>query len=128
MKKYLFVLFIAIIFFACKKNNTQNLQLTGVYNELSPYSGNTQLNFINSNEVVVTGGQLNNQFFVSSHINDFQIDGQRILFIADSGGIKNITTFWFEFEGIDSLILSTCDFGVPCYAASYYLTFTKQGK
>jgi hypothetical protein len=127
MKKYLFVLFLAITVIACKKTDNQNIEPSGIYNEVSPYGGNTRLNFVNSNKIIIAGGQLNNQFFMSLDTNVYQIINQRILFISDSANIKDTTAFWLQLTGSDSLTLSTCSFGVPCYASGSYFIFKKQG-
>jgi hypothetical protein len=125
VKKYLLFLIIGIVFFDCKKNNSGSSVLTGVYNEVLPYNENTRLNFINSDNVVISGGQLNNQPALLLGKNDYQIIGQKILFISDSVGIKDTTIFYFKLAGGDSLELRTCPFGDICMVESFSYLFKK---
>ena len=114
MKKCLRVLVLTILLVACKKN-TASVSLSGIYTEIAPVPGNTLLNFINGHTVIVAGGQLFNSSFHATDTNRYQISNQRILFIADSSGTKDSTVLWLTLFGSDSLSLSPCEPGIPCY-------------
>jgi len=107
------VLFLAILFGACKKTSTP-VSLSGIYTEISPMPHNTELNFINSHTVIVAGGQLFNPSYYATDTNEYQISNLRILFIADSSGTKDTTARWLTFFGSDSLSLSPCPPDAPC--------------
>ncbi|HSZ85792.1 MAG TPA: hypothetical protein VK787_07160 [Puia sp.] len=125
MKKDLLFLFIIIITSSCRKNSAPGNELSGTYNEVFPDAGNTHLNFINSSQVIISGVQLNSQTVKPLNLNAYQINGQRIFFISDSANKKDTTALWFELEGSDVLILTSCPPGAPCAYSITYFIFKK---
>jgi hypothetical protein len=129
MLKYILYLSIIIIWVACKKTNnntTTTNTLLGVYNEVIPDNQTTQLDFIDSNTVIVSGEKLSNQPSLLLGTNKYQINNGQVVFYSDSANIKDTTRIWFMKESVDTLRLSTCPFGSSCMIQSFNYWFKKQ--
>jgi hypothetical protein len=125
MRKFLVLLFIFTPFFACKKDNNNNLPLFGIYNEVIPVNQNTQLDFLDSYHVVVSGSKIQTQPTLLLGTNLYHINGNQIAFFSDSVNIKDTTTLYFKQFGGDSLFLSTCPYGADCMIQTYAYIFAK---
>jgi hypothetical protein len=129
MLKYILLLSIVLIWFACKKtNNTNNTNntLLGIYNEVIPYNQTTQLDFIDSNTVIISGEKLSNQPSLLLGTTTYQINNGQMVFYSDSSNIKDTTRIWFMKESVDSFRLSTCPFGSSCMIQSFMYAFKKK--
>jgi|SRR5580698_6004750 hypothetical protein len=123
--KFLVLLIIFLIFFACSKTNNNQIPLSGVYNEIMPDSQSTQLDFIDSNTVIVSRAKLSNQPTLLLGTNKYQLSNGQIAFFSDSASIKDTTRFWYMLSGSDSLAFSTCKFGDFCMLETFSYQFKK---
>jgi hypothetical protein len=94
-----------------------------------PTAGRTSLNFINSHQVTVFGYDLSGQELLSPDTLGYVLTTIQsrdwIYFISDSAGVKDSTGFYYEFTSQGGFELSTCPFGVFCFAMVNYFDFTR---
>ncbi|HLY71260.1 MAG TPA: hypothetical protein VKR53_16110 [Puia sp.] len=130
MLKFILLLSVIMILFACKKNNTNNSNsstLSGVYDEVIPYDQTTRLDFVNGNTVIISGEKLINQPSLRLGTNQYQINTNgQLVFYSDSANIKDTTALWFMKESVDTLRLSTCPFDFSCMIQTFTYAFKKQ--
>ncbi|HSZ86180.1 MAG TPA: hypothetical protein VK787_09130 [Puia sp.] len=129
MLKYILLLLVVFIWFACKKTsnpgNTSG-ELSGVYNEVIPDSPGTKLDFTSSNTVIVSGKKLSNQPSLLLGTNKYLLNNGELVFYSDSASIKDTTTIWFNTASADTLWLRTCPFGSSCMIETFSYAFKKQ--
>lgn len=125
----------ALLALACRKavNNSDSPNLSGSYTEATPTAGAMTLNFVGSNNVIVSGNRSSlAQFFWDSIPSpdtlQYIADSAFISFIVANGGHSDTLTCAFDRlagNGI-GLSLPECPDGQPCYMlAPNQVTFQK---
>src|ERR1700722_16143178 len=105
MKGYLVSAALIIAAFGCNKNNQdgQAAIFSGVYVEKAPIVNGSQLNFINSDNVIISvDKQLVNQSSTLRGYFKYQIANNKIAFISSSMAQSDTITYLFQAIGKDS--------------------------
>ncbi len=122
MKGYLILTVLIIVAFSCKKDS-QNVFFSGQFVEKTPNINGSQLNFVNSNDVIITGGWLVDSPNTTTDTFRYKINNERITFISISGSQSDTAKFLFQTLGKDSLLLNSCTCACP---ANPFLLFIKE--
>jgi hypothetical protein len=102
---------------ACKKGTASTTAFSGIYVEQDPTGSTLRLNFIGKDQVIVTGGKLNNQTWTAtSDTFNLQLNSTNIFFI-DPANSSNSAEYWYHLiakDGANELGLSPCPPGMSC--------------
>jgi hypothetical protein len=124
MKKYLILMTLILVVLSCKKSQNNSKSLGGIYAETSPTANATQLNFISSDQVTITGDQIVNQSNLGANTFKYQIANSIITFISTSAS-SDTRAYLFQSSGSSSFSLNPCTCLCPC-ANSQTLFFTRK--
>jgi hypothetical protein len=124
MKKYLILIALILAVLSCKKSQNNSKSFSGIYIETSPTANATQLNFISSDQVTITGSQIVNQSNLAANTFKYQVANNIITFISTSSSPDTIA-YLVQPSGSSGFSLNPCTCLCPC-ANSQTLFFTRK--